>query len=111
MDDLTVIEWLQVKSLSESDIDFLLTFIPSISVIKSKPNLRKPVFRTLHEQFPEYVIDLDANYLEFSTLNSAIQRNINNKINTQELLKRMSGQGICMPLCDLLLKTVQTAEK
>ncbi|WP_078380722.1 hypothetical protein [Sutcliffiella halmapala] len=111
MHDLTVMEWLQAKALSESDIDFLLTFIPSISVIKTKPNLKEPVFRMLQEQFPEYIIDSDANHLKFATINSAIQRNIKNKINTEELLKRMSAQGLCRPFCDLLVTTVRTAEK
>ena len=38
MDKLTVTEWLENEQLSADEIDFILTFIPFISVIKVQPD-------------------------------------------------------------------------
>ena len=52
MDDLTVIEWLKKEELNEEEIDFLLTFIPNISVIKLQPTKAVVIWQSMNKQFP-----------------------------------------------------------
>lgn len=106
MNKLTVMAWLKENELTANETDFLLTFIPSIVTLKLDSTKTPLVFGMLKKQFSTYIIEPEANYMEFNNFNSAIQKNIPNKISTKELLERMSMQGLCKPLCDSLLAEV-----
>lgn len=55
------------------------------------------------KQFPTFAVELEVNYWEYETFHKTIQKNIENKISTKELLKCMSKQGLCKSFCDSLL--------
>ncbi|MBY0095679.1 hypothetical protein [Mesobacillus maritimus] len=98
-----VTEWLKMRKLTENEIDFLLTFIPTITYLQKSPDKKTEVFKMFNEQFPTFFVEPELNYFEYELLDSAIQRNTSNKISTKELLERMSEQGLCKPFCDSLL--------
>ena len=103
MEKLTVTEWLKEKNLTENEIDFLVTFIPTLTYLQKKSEKRTVAFKMLKEQFSTFSVDPEVNYLEFEVFNSTIQKNISNKISSKELLERMSEQDLCKPFCDSLL--------
>lgn len=37
MEKLTVVEWLQKKNVTENEIDFIVTFIPTITYLQKEP--------------------------------------------------------------------------
>ena len=105
MDDLTVTEWLKKEELNEEQIEFLLTFIPNISVIKLQPTRAVVIFQSMNKQFPKVNLKPEENYLDYNVFNFTIQRYTDNRISVKELLIRMSEQKICKPLCDFFLKS------
>ena len=104
MDHLTVTEWLEKEQLSTDEIDFILTFIPFISVIKVKPDKVVEICQTLNKQFPKAYLKPGDNYLDYEVFESIIQKYTVNKISVKELLIRMSKQRLCKPLCDSFLQ-------
>lgn len=102
MDHLTVIEWLRENRLTEQEIDFIMTFIPALSVLEVDREKLPQVSQMLTQHFPTFVID-HLNNLQFSDVDTVIQTNIPYKISTKELLKRMSAQGLCRLLSESLL--------
>ena len=105
MDGLTVIEWLKKEELNEEEIDFLLTFIPNISVIKSQPAKAVVICQSMNKQFPKVNLKPEENYLDYNVFKFTIQKYTDNKISVRELLIRMSEQKICKPLCDFFLQS------
>ncbi|MGE7023060.1 hypothetical protein [Solibacillus cecembensis] len=105
MDNLTVLEWLEKEKLSEDEIDFLLTFIPNISVIKSQPAKTVVICQSMNKLFPRANLKMEENYLDYDVFKFTIQKYIVNKISVKELLIRMSAQKICKPLCDYFLQS------
>ncbi|MGE7023728.1 hypothetical protein [Solibacillus cecembensis] len=99
MDDLTVTEWLVKEQLSSDEIDFLLTFIPNISVIKVQPDKTIVICQSLNNQFPKANLKQEENYLDYDVFESIIRKYTVNKISVKELLIRMSIQKFCKPLC------------
>ncbi|WP_456276387.1 hypothetical protein [Bacillus sp. AK128] len=104
MEKQTVTEWLTEKKLTEHEIDFLVTFIPTLTYLQKSSEKKPAAFQMLKEQFPTFKVEQDVNYYEYEHFNSAIQTNICNKFSTRELLDRMSEQGLCKPFCESLLK-------
>ena len=100
MDHLSVTEWLEKEQLSTDEIDFLLTFIPFISLIKVKPDKVAEICQTLNKQFSKACLKPGDNYLDYDVFESIIQKYTVNKISVKELLIRMSKQKLCKPLCD-----------
>ena len=105
MDHLTVTEWLEKEQLSTDAIDFLLTFIPFISVIKVQPDKVVEICQTLNKQFPKAYLKQEDNYLDYHVFESTIRKYTGNKISVKELLIRMSKQKLCKPLCDVFLQS------
>ena len=105
MDDLTVTEWLIKEGLNEEEIDFLLTFIPIISVIKLQPAKAAVMCQSMNKQFPKVNLKLDENYLDYNVFKFTVQKYTASKISVRELLIRMSEQKICKPLCDFFLQS------
>ena len=105
MEKLTVTEWLENEKLSTDEIDFLLTFIPFISVIKVQPDKVVDICQTLNKQFPKANLKQEENYLDYDVFESIIRKYTVNKISVKELLIRMSTQKFCKPLCDFFLQS------
>ena len=105
MDDLTVTEWLKKEELTEEEIDFILTFIPNISVIKLQPTKAVVICQSMNKQFPKVNLKPEENYLDYNMFKFTIQRYTDNKFSVRELLIRMSEQKICKPLCNFFLQS------
>ena len=105
MDYLTVTEWLEKEHLSTDEIDFILTFIPFISVIKVQPDKVVDICQTINKQFPKVNLKQENNYLDYDVFESTIREYTVNKISVKELLIRMSTQKICNPLCNFFLQS------
>lgn len=103
MQNLTVIEWLKEQQLTDKEIDFVLTFIPGLSVLLVDKSKALNIFKMLKEQFPDFSISENDDYLQFKTLDFMFQNNFKKTFLTEELLKRMSEQGICKPVSDFIL--------
>ncbi|MBM7602419.1 hypothetical protein JOC75_000389 [Metabacillus crassostreae] len=103
MEKLTVVEWLQKKNVTENEIDFIVTFIPTITYLQKKPEKTTEAMDMFKKQFPTFCVELEVNNWEYEIVHKTIQKNIQNKISTKELLKRMSKQGLCKSFCDSLL--------
>ena len=104
MNHLTVTEWLEKEQISTDEIDFILTFIPFISVIKVNADKVVEICQILNKQFPKAYLKQENNYLDYDVFESIIQKYTVNKILVKELLIRMSTQKICTPLCDFFLQ-------
>ncbi|MCR8844279.1 hypothetical protein NQ117_11330 [Paenibacillus sp. SC116] len=78
MEDLTILEWLEEQPLSGHEIDFLITFIPYISMIKVLPEKLEVMCQSLNRQFPK--VDLHAEEGDAST-NEGSSPNCHLKIN------------------------------
>lgn len=91
------------ENLTKNEIDFLLTFIPTINYLQKCSDKKTVAYKMFKEQFPTFIVEQEFNYYEYELLNSVIQINIPNKLSTKELLERMSEQGFCKPFCDSFL--------
>ena len=49
----TVAEWLKVKNLTEYEIDFLLTFIPTITYLQKSPDKKTRAFNMFKGTIPK----------------------------------------------------------
>lgn len=107
MDELTVTEWLEQKLSTNKEIDFLLTFMPSLSVLDVDYSKSIHVFNMLEQDYPDIPIDKNVNYFQFNSLDSLIQKHVQVGFPTEELLRRMSAQGTCKPVCDRILKSIK----
>lgn len=105
MDDLTVTEWLKEEKLIEEEIEFLLTFITYISVLKSQPAKAIIICQSINKQFPKVNLPPEENYLDYNVFKFTVQKYTTSKISVRELLIRMSEQKICKPLCDFFLQS------
>lgn len=103
MDELTVLEWLESKQLSVDEIDFLMTFIPNVSMIQMQSSKKAAICELMNKQFPKANLDADENYLDYRVFAVTIRKYTTDKIPVNEFLSRMSSQKICKPLCDFLL--------
>lgn len=107
MENLTVTEWLKENQLTDKEIDFVLTFIPALSTLSVDKTKAPHVLNMLNSHFPAFLISENVDYLLFENLDSLLQEYLKAKISTEELLKRMSEQGICKPVSDSILATVK----
>ncbi|KEK25261.1 hypothetical protein [Bacillus gaemokensis] len=106
MKDLTIIEWLEEKRLTDREIDFLLTLIPGLSTLWVDKSKRSNVFTMLKNQFTDFPVSEDIDYLQFNNLNLILQENLQGKISTDDLLQQLSQQRICKPISDFILASV-----
>ncbi|KKE78686.1 hypothetical protein NSA56_16090 [Oceanobacillus caeni] len=102
MENETVSEWLGSKGLSNTDIDFIetiLTFTSTAIVLESKT---EDINKKFQATFPEKKAKImpDLTYQQFEEI---LQDN-GLSVNLSELLKRFSSQGICVELCEKLLR-------
>ncbi|TVX91698.1 hypothetical protein [Paenibacillus agilis] len=104
MDDLTILEWLEEQPISSNEIDFLITFIPNVSMIKVSPDKLEVMCQSFNRQFPKANLDANKDYTDYAVFTAAIQNYTDNKISVKELLMRMSVQNICKPICDYFLE-------
>ena len=105
MDDLTATEWFKKEKLIEEEIDFLLTFITYISVLKSQPTKAIVICQLINKLFPKINLHPEENYLDYNVFKFTVQKYTASKISVKELSIRMSEQKICKPLCDFFLQS------
>ena len=89
----------------EEEIEFLLTFILNISLLKSQPAKAIVVCQSMNKQFPKVSLHPEENYLDYNVFKFTIQKYTARKISVRELLIRMSEQKICKPLSDFFLQS------
>lgn len=102
MENETVSEWLGSKGLSNTDIDFIetiLTFTSTAILIGSKTEDINKNFQAI---FPEKRAKImpDLTYQQFEEI---LQDN-GLSVNLSEILRRFRTQGICVELCEKLLR-------
>ncbi|MDQ0229097.1 hypothetical protein [Metabacillus malikii] len=95
METVTLTEWLKGNHLTGNEIDFLVTLIPTFTFLQHNPEKKAQAFSMLAEQFPDFYVNPEGNYMEYDVINTTIQKNIPGKISTKEVLRRMSEQGLC----------------
>ncbi len=81
-----------------------------MSAIKTQPNQAAEICLLINQQFPKANLSPKENYLDVHTFTSVIERYTSNKVKTEDLLRRMSAQNLCKPLCEFLLHQAHNAK-
>ncbi|MFB7140163.1 hypothetical protein ACFCYN_10955 [Gottfriedia sp. NPDC056225] len=106
MEELTLMEWCSEQGFKEEDIEFITDFMTFMSMSKyGKRVSYEKVIKKLDGEFPQYKLDATKDYLNFSQFNELIKNNINENIDTSELLHRFCNQNLCEPLATYILLT------
>lgn len=98
----TVTEWLTDNKVNEESINFIetvLTFTSSVQLVTAKEEI---INKKLQSFFPnkKAIIKPDLSYQDFTQ----ILKDNDIKVDPDELLNKYRSQGICIELCDELLK-------
>ncbi|GGE58259.1 hypothetical protein [Priestia taiwanensis] len=80
-------------------IDFVLTLMPCLSVLKVDNSKSIHIFNMLKYDFPHIPIDSNTDYFQFYNVHAFFHQHVQAGFPTEELLRRIEAQGMCKLVC------------
>lgn len=107
---MAAMDWMREKQLNEEEMNFILTFIPTLSALMQKDAFREKIMRLLESRFPSIHINEEMNFGSYREFDTFLQEGFQGKIHIDEFIDFVEENHCCKDWCAEILASKKYGE-
>lgn len=100
---MAAFNWLKARRLDETEIDFILTLVPALSILIRGDEFRKEIVDLLKIQFPAVQINETMDFGDYQQFKDFLENNFQDRLQIDEFIVFVEKRGCSMDWCERIL--------